>query len=89
MNDNEKWLAAAAGLEEDIAYLRAALQSATRHSALTLRQSIERLQVAVAVFKGNAASGMHWPSPDDLFCISLGSCTPVTTSIRRQFKFFN
>lgn len=89
MNDNEKWLAAAAGLEQDILYLRTALQTATRHAASTLLQSIERLQVAVAVFKKNAASGIHWPSPDDLFCINLHPRAGVNTSIRRQFKFAN
>ncbi|HET9837089.1 MAG TPA: hypothetical protein VFR84_02565 [Candidatus Angelobacter sp.] len=89
MNHNEKWLAAAAGLEEDILYLRAALQSASRHAASGLRQSIERLQLAVAVFQENAASGMQWPSRDQLFSIHLRPCAAVTTGLRRPFKFAN
>ena len=86
MNDNEKWLEAAAGLEQDILYLKAALQSATRQAAANLRRSIERLQIAVAVYRKNAAAGMRWPSPDDLFCINVLSAQ-VSTGIRRQFKF--
>jgi hypothetical protein len=86
MNDNEKWLEAAAGLEQDILYLKAALQSATRRAAVGLNRSIERLQIAIAVYRKNAAAGMRWPSPDDLFCIQVLSAQ-VSTDMRRQFKF--
>jgi hypothetical protein len=89
MNDDEKWLEAAAGLEEDILYLKAALQTATDHVAHTLNKSIERLQVAVAVYKNNAAACIAWPNPDDLFCIKILPCTQVTTGMRRDFKFAN
>jgi hypothetical protein len=87
MNDDEKWLEAAAGLEQDILYLKAALQTGTNDSEQSLMKGIERLQTALAVYKRNAAAGIPWPSPDDLFCIRALSCAQVTTGIRRYFKF--
>jgi len=89
MNDDEKWLEAAAGLEQDILYLQAALRTKTNDSEQNLIQGIERLQMAMAVYKRNAAVGIPWPSPDDLFCISVFSCAQVTTGVRRDFKFAN
>ncbi len=89
MNDNEKWLEAAAGLEEDITYLKAALQSASGHAVPGLKKGIERLKLAVAVFQNNAAAGISWPSPDDLFCIDVLSAAQVTTGMRRQYKIAN
>ncbi len=88
MNHTKKWLAAAAGLEEDIRYLRAALQSSPSQAASGLKQSIERLQLAVAVFQENAASGMQWPSRGDLFSIHLRPCAAATI-VNRQLKFSN
>jgi hypothetical protein len=87
MNDDEKWLEAAAGLEQDILYLKAALQAGTNDSEQNLMQGIERLQIVLAVYKRNAAGGIPWPSPDDLFCISSLSCAQVTTGMRHHFKF--
>jgi len=89
MNDDEKWLEAAAGLQQDILYLKIALQTATNNAARNLNKSIERLRVALAVYKKNAAAGIPWPSPDDLFCISTLSCAQVTTGMRRDFKIAN
>jgi hypothetical protein len=89
MNDNEKWLEAAVGLEQDILYLKTALQTATHDAKHSLKTGIERLQIVLAVYKKNAAAGIPWPSPDDLFCINALSCAQVTTGMRRHFKFAN
>ena len=89
MKDDQKWLEAAAGLEQDILYLKAALVTATSHAVPGLKNGIERLKLAVAVFKNNAASGMSWPSSEDLLSIDLHSHAPLTAGIRRQLKLAN
>jgi hypothetical protein len=85
MDDDQKWLEAAAGIEQDILYLRTA--SAKSGGTLTLVKDIERLKIALAVYKRNASTGVPWPSPDDLFCIdSFSSPQQVSTAMRRDFK---
>jgi hypothetical protein len=85
MDDDQKWLAAAAGIEQDILYLRTA--SAKGGGAVSLAKDIERLKIALAVYKRNASTGVPWPSPDDLFCIdSFSSPQQVSTAMRRDFK---
>ncbi|HZU33594.1 MAG TPA: hypothetical protein VFB79_20940 [Candidatus Angelobacter sp.] len=80
MDDNQKWLLAAAGLEEDIRYLKAA-------SLTGLEKDIQQLRMALAVYKKNAATGVAWPSPDDLYCIqALPYGARVATATRRDFK---
>jgi hypothetical protein len=59
MNDSQKWLEAAAGIEEDIEYLTHSLNA----------QDLAALQVALSVYVKNAATGVAWPKPDDLYCI--------------------
>ena len=86
MNDDQKWLEAASGLEQDILYLKAALVTATSHAVPGLKNGIEQLKLAVAVFRNNAASGMSWPNPDCLFSIDLRSHASVTAGIRRPLK---
>lgn len=87
MNDDEKWLEAAAGLEEDILYLKTALPTTASHAVPDLQKSIEYLQMALAIYQKNAAAGIPWPGPDDLFCINIFSSAQVTTGMRRHFKF--
>lgn len=83
MDDDQKWLEAAAGLEQDILYL----QAASERAATDLASDIERLKLAVAVFKKNASAGVAWPSPDDLFCINtFSSLKKVSTVMRRDFR---
>ena len=85
MNDDQKWLEAAAGIEQDILYLRTA--AAKSGGKLSLSREIERLKIALAVYKQNASTGVPWPSPDDLFCIdSFTSSQKVSTAMRRDFK---
>lgn len=87
MDDDQKWLEAAAGIEQDILYLKTASQSSTSCFALGLARDIERLQIALAVYQRNASTGVPWPSPDDLFCInSFSSPQQVSTAMRRDFK---
>ena len=88
MDDDQKWLEAAAGIEHDILYLRAALRATRNQAARSLEKDIEQLKLALAIYKKNAASGVAWPSPDDLFCIGDFSCGPqqVSTAMRRDFK---
>ena len=61
MNDDQKWLEAAAALEQDILYLKAA----SRSSALPhgLDQEIGYLKVAVGVYRKNAAAGVAVAEP--------------------------
>ena len=82
MHDQEKWLEAAAGLEQDILYLENALRAAEYQAGLELANDIERLKIAVAIYQKNAATGVRWPSPDDLFCISAA----CSTNMRRDFR---
>jgi hypothetical protein len=89
MNDEQKWLEAAAGLEQDILYLKAALVTATSHAVPGLKNGIEQLKLAVAVFKSNADAGTSWPSPDNLFCIDIHSCARAISGLRGQFKIAN
>jgi hypothetical protein len=85
MNDDQKWLEAAAGIEQDIVYLRNA--AAKNGGLLSFVNDIERLKIALAVYRRNASTGVPWPSPDDLFCIdSFSSPQEVSTAMRRDFK---
>ena len=80
MDDDQKWLEAAAGLEADILYLKAA-------SLTGLENEIQQLKMALAVYKKNAATGVAWPCPDDLYCINaLPYSARVVTTTRQCFK---
>jgi hypothetical protein len=59
MDDSQKWLEAAAGIEQDLEYLKFELT----------RSDIAQLQLALALYRKNSKSGVPWPSPDDLYCI--------------------
>ncbi len=75
MDDNQKWLEAAAGLAQDLEYLKHALSPA----------DLQNLRMAMAVYRNNAGAGVPWPSPDNLYCIEnlhVGSRTQVTTAVR-------
>jgi hypothetical protein len=79
MDDHQKWLEAAAGIEEDIRYLNASLN----------QRDLGSLQTALAVYLKNAHSGVTWPRPDDLYCIQeLGpeSHRVVATATRPDYK---
>jgi hypothetical protein len=71
MDDNQKWLEAAAAIEQDIIYLKAAMADAKRNGILlSLGQEILQLNVVLDVYRMNAASGVAFPHSDVLFCIS-------------------
>jgi hypothetical protein len=89
MTDNQKWLEAAAGLEQDIVYLKSALVTATSQAVPMLKKGIERLRLAVAVFRSNAAAGMRWPSGAELLSIDLQSSTALRTAMYRQYNLAN
>ena len=75
MDDNQKWLEAAAGLAQDLEYLKSTLSPA----------DLQNLRMAMAVYRANAESGVPWPSPDTLYCIQnlhSGSKMQVTTAVR-------
>jgi len=89
MDDNQKWLAAAAGIEQDIRYLRAAMCTGGPNGTYaTMAQDIQYLKTVLAVYRKNAAKGVAWPNPDDLYCISTLAFAPqqVSTATRRDFK---
>jgi hypothetical protein len=75
MDDNQKWLEAAAGLAQDLEYLKSALSPADLHN----------LRTAMAIYRTNAEKGVPWPSPDTLFCIQklhAGSQKQISTQVR-------
>ncbi len=75
MDDFQKWLEAAAAIEEDIQYLKDSLTPRDRQS----------LEIALAVYLKNARTGVAWPKPDDLYCIE--DCGPViSTETRADYK---
>ncbi|HET9180625.1 MAG TPA: hypothetical protein VFP59_00710 [Candidatus Angelobacter sp.] len=79
MDDYQKWLEAAAGIEEDIHYLKASLTD----------QDLTSLQITLAVYLKNARTGVAWPKPDDLYCIETHGCnsqTFVATETRADYK---
>jgi len=79
MDDYQKWLEAAAAITQDIEYLRESLQ----------KKDLEQLQIALAVYKANAETGVPWPNPDDLYCIRTrpnGSKVRVSTEMRHDFR---
>ena len=86
MNDDQKWLQAAAGIEQDIHYLQAAISAGKWNSALD--QEIHSLNMVLAVYRRNASAGVAWPHPDDLYCINhlpYGTHQP-SIAMRRDFK---
>lgn len=79
MDDYQKWLEAAAGIEEDIQYLKGFLNA----------RDLGSLQTALAVYLKNAHTGVAWPKPDDLYCIQeVGpeSQRVVATATRPDYK---
>ncbi|MGE5323845.1 MAG: hypothetical protein ACM3SW_13335 [Actinomycetota bacterium] len=79
MDDYQKWLEAAAGIEEDIHYLENSLS----------QQDLASLQTALAVYLKNARTGAAWPSPDDLYCIETHDSESqrfVATETRADYK---
>jgi hypothetical protein len=80
MNDAQKWLEAAAGIEQDLEYCKNDLSE----------DDVSELLLAMAMFRGNATTGVPWPSPDDLYCIQrlpYGTKSLIATDMRRDFKF--
>lgn len=78
MNDSQKWLEAAAGIEEDIRYLKGSLAE----------NDLAALKVALGVYLKNARTGVAWPKPDDLYWIKTPRCGPQTvcSGIRPDYK---
>lgn len=71
MDNDQKWLEAAAAIELDIIYLKTAMADAKRNGIpLRLEQEIIQLNVVLDVYHMNAASGVAFPDPDVLFCSS-------------------
>lgn len=70
MDDDQKWLEAAAAIEHDITYLKAAMADAKRNGILLgLEQEILQLNAVLGIYRTNAANGVAFPHPDELFCI--------------------
>lgn len=79
MNNSQKWLEAAAGIEEDIQYLKGSLAE----------HELAALQIALGVYLKNARTGVAWPKPDDLYWIEAPCCGPQTAvccGIRPDYK---
>jgi hypothetical protein len=89
MDNDQKWLEAAEAIEQDIKYLRAAMGDGKRNGIPSgLDQEIRHLHVVLGVYLTNAASGIAFPNPDDLFCISAlpYGAREASTATRRSFK---
>ncbi len=89
MDDDQKWLEAAAGIEQDIGYLKVAMGAGILNGVPSgLEQDIQRLKTVLSVYKKNAAKGVAWPKPDDLFCIHdiPYGAQQVSVATRRDFK---
>ncbi len=89
MDDNQKWLEAAAAIEQDIHYLKAAMSDGKRNGVPSgLDREILHLKLVLGVYRTNAVSGIAFPNPDDLFCISNVpyGARQATTATRRDFK---
>ena len=79
MDDFQKWLEAAAAIQEDIQYLKDSLSE----------RDLAALQTALSVYMKNARAGERWPEPDDLYCIeerSRGLQTVISTATRTDYK---
>jgi hypothetical protein len=89
MDDDQKWLEAAAAIEQDIHYLQAAMGDGRRNGIPSgLEQEILQLNVVLGVYRKNAAHKVVFPHPDDLYCIStLPHCAQAaSTAIRPDYK---
>lgn len=70
MDDDQKWLEAAAAIEQDIIYLKAAMADAKGNGVpLGLEQEILQLNAVLGIYRTNSANGVVFPHADDLFCI--------------------
>jgi hypothetical protein len=79
MDDYQKWLDAAAGIEQDLEYLRFSLSES----------DVLQLRVALDIYRKNAAKHTPWPDPDDLYCITMishGNKARIATDMRRDYK---
>lgn len=89
MDDDQKWLEAAAAIEQDICYLRAAMSEGKGNGIPSgLKQEILQLKVVLGVYRKNAAHGVVFPHPDDLYCISTlpHGAQAASTATRRDYK---
>lgn len=90
MDDDQKWLEAAAAIEQDIIYLKAAMVDSSQRNGipLGLEQDILQLNMVLGIYRANAACGVAFPHPDDLFCISNlpHGATETSKTARRDLK---
>ncbi len=89
MDDDQKWLEAAAAIEQDIRYLKAAIGEGRRNGMpSSLEREILQLKVVLGVYRKNAAHGVVFPRPDDLYCISAlpHGAQAASTAVRRDYK---
>lgn len=85
MDDDQKWLEAAAAIEHDITYLKAAMADAEKNGiSLGLEQEILQLNVVLGIYRTNAASSVVFPHPDELLCISNRQHDAKASSAARQ-----
>jgi hypothetical protein len=88
MDDDQKWLEAAAAIEQDICYLKSAMTTGKRNGISSLEREIFQLKVVLGVYRKNASTGVAFPNPDDLYCISAfpQGARQASTAMRRSFK---
>jgi len=79
MDNYQKWLEAAQGIEQDLEYLRLSLSES----------DVRQLHIALDIYRKNAANAVPWPNPDDLYCISMvlqGTHAQISTNMRRDYQ---
>lgn len=89
MDDDQKWLEAAAAIEQDIRYLQTAMGEGKRNGIPSgLEQEILQLNVVLGVYRKNAAHKVVFPHPDDLYCINSLPCDAqaASTATRRDYR---
>ena len=89
MDDDQKWLEAAAAIEQDIHYLQAAIGEGKRNGIPSgLEHEILQLNVVLGVYRKNAAHRVVFPHPDDLYCISTlpYGAQAASTATRRDYR---
>lgn len=89
MDDDQKWLEAAAAIEQDIHYLQTAMGEGKRNGIPSgLEQEILQLNVVLGVYRKNAAHKVVFPHPDDLYCISASpyGAQAASTATRRDYR---
>ena len=78
MDNDQKWLEAAAAIEQDIIYLKAAMADGKKNGILLeLEQDVFHLNAVLGIYRTNAATGIVFPNPAGAASSVRGCCIPI------------